>query len=217
VCGDIPLPRGKVGCVQWLAHRWRSAALLLPAGALTVHALRYLLVFGGGTREELAHTGHGYLGLLAPVVALLAAAGIGLLIRRLSRAWRTGEDKARRTSGALTWLALSAALAALYVGQELLEGVLAAGHPGGLAGVFGDGGWMALPLAVAIGGLLALALRGANAAAALVARLARARRKPLPRPTDALLGRRSHQVAFGLDPLLGCVTRRGPPPVPIAT
>ncbi len=37
--------------------------------------------------------------------------------------------------------------------QEWLEGIFAAGHPGGLEGIFGNGGLWAVPLAV-VGGLL---------------------------------------------------------------
>ncbi len=59
-------------------------------------------------------------------------------------------------------------LAAIYSGQELLEGMLTAGHPPGVEGVLGHGGWLMVPLSVAVGGLLALLLRGAQAVLALV-------------------------------------------------
>jgi len=66
---------------------------------------------------------------------------------------------------------------AIYVGQELVEGLLASGHPGGLHGVFGHGGWIAVPTAVAIGSLIALTLRVADAVIAFVA----GRQRPGPR------------------------------------
>ena len=56
------------------------------------------------------------------------------------------------------------ALVAAYCGQELIEGWLAAGHPAGVAGVLEHGGWIALVCAPLVGGLVALAARGAAAA-----------------------------------------------------
>jgi hypothetical protein len=61
------------------------------------------------------------------------------------------------------------ALVAAYCAQELLEGILASGHPAGLAGVFGDGGWTAIPLALPLALLVALGLRGRGALAAATA------------------------------------------------
>ena len=46
--------------------------------------------------------------------------------------------------------------------QETLEGFVASGHPQGLAGVFGHGGWWAVPLAAIAALALALALRVAD-------------------------------------------------------
>ena len=43
------------------------------------------------------------------------------------------------------------------------EGALAEGHPAGVAGVVGHGGWLAIPLALAVGALVAAAARGAEA------------------------------------------------------
>jgi len=135
-------------------------AALLPAGALVVHQARYRLAFGAEAPQALAAQGHGYLSALVPWIALLAALALGATLGRLARLGRTP----RAGAGPCTWLAATLALVAVYAGQELLEGLLAAGHPGGLAGVLGDGGWLALPLALAVGGLLALGLRAADAA-----------------------------------------------------
>jgi len=44
-----------------------------------------------------------------------------------------------------------------------LEGLLTRGHPTGWAGVFGAGGWFAVPLAFAFGAVVALGLRVARA------------------------------------------------------
>jgi hypothetical protein len=74
---------------------------------------------------------------------------------------------------------VSVSLLAMYSLQESLEGALATGHPGGLAGVFGHGGWVAIPLSAAVGLALALALRGAGRAAELLDG-GRTPRPPLP-------------------------------------
>ncbi|MGH2942381.1 MAG: hypothetical protein ACRDLN_06385, partial [Solirubrobacteraceae bacterium] len=56
-----------------------------------------------------------------------------------------------------------------------MEGLLSTGHPQALAGILGDGGLWALPAAVAVGGLLALAVRGTRALVSHIARLGRQR------------------------------------------
>lgn len=143
---------------------------LLPLAALGVHQLRYELAFGGGAGRELAVEGHAYLTSLTPLMALAAALAAAELIARFARAWR-GEGASRRQPPiAVLGLAIGSALLLIYAGQELLEGFLATGHPGGLAGVFGNGGWWSLPLALAFGLGVALLLRGAAAAIALIAR-----------------------------------------------
>ena len=51
---------------------------------------------------------------------------------------------------------------AIYVSQELLEGLFATGHPGGVAGIFGYGGWWSIPAALAVGLVLAAMFYGAS-------------------------------------------------------
>jgi hypothetical protein len=53
-------------------------------------------------------------------------------------------------------------LVAVYVTQELLEGLVVTGHPAGVAGVFGYGGWWSIPAAVAVALVLAAAFHGAR-------------------------------------------------------
>lgn len=60
------------------------------------------------------------------------------------------------------WLICAISLVAIYSVQELLEGLLATGHPAGLVGVFGYGGWWAVPAAVCVGLVLAALLHGAR-------------------------------------------------------
>ncbi len=144
----------------------------MPAAALVVHQLRYALAFGDGAPQALSAQGHAYLTSLAPWLVLLATLSIGASLGGLARRWaaRPSGAQTRRHVGLRVWVAATLALVAIYAGQELLEGALASGHAAGLAGVFGGGGWWAIPAALLVGGMLALALRGAHVAGdALVA------------------------------------------------
>jgi hypothetical protein len=201
-----------------LSPRLRAAALM-PAAVLTVHQLRYLLAFGGGTGQELEKEGHQYLSALAAPIAMSVAILVGLFVARLASAWREGGE---RTSGSAAgarpsaWrgflrlaLTTGGALLAIYSCQELLEGMLSSGHPGGFAGIFGDGGWWSVPLSLACGFVIAAALRGARAAIRWAA--ARHRRlqasfgrpAPAPRPRRLTLPRPV--------PLAGAAAGRAPP------
>ena len=60
------------------------------------------------------------------------------------------------------WALCSAALVAIYVSQEFLEGLFATGHPAGLAGIFAYGGWWSIPAAIAVGLVLAALFHGAR-------------------------------------------------------
>jgi hypothetical protein len=102
----------------------------------------------------------------------VAALGLGGLLAHLAQARRDGNaDGARGRSLTALWALASAGLFSIYVGQEFLEGLLATGHPQGLTGILGDGGLWALPAAVAVGGLLALAIRGTRTLVSRIARL----------------------------------------------
>lgn len=148
------------------------AAALMPAAVLTVHQLRYQLAFGGHADSALATQGHAYLGPLAPLAAMLVAIGAGVFIAGLARARRDGEAGEGGRPLLLVWLLAAGALLGIYTAQELAEGMLATGHPGGLEGVFGHGGLWAAPLSLALGAVVALALRAAAAAERWVAALA---------------------------------------------
>ena len=193
---------------------WKGAALL-PIAALLVHQLRYTLEYGGAAGQALTEQGHGYMTSLAPWIALVTAVGIGGLLGTFAKAWR-GKASAHG-SGVTTvsvWLAASIALIAIYTGQELLEGFFATGHPGGLAGVFGAGGWLAIPVAHAVAIMLALVLRGTDAIARQLMRrpsrvVSRAPRELTP-VAPARLGRK-------LAPLAAAAAGRAPPlarPIP---
>jgi hypothetical protein len=134
----------------------RVAAFLL-AGAFAVHQLRYLIAFGGHTEEALARHGHGYLAFAAPVVGWLTALVLArVLVRGASRVPVARAPAVRLTR---LWPAATSALLTLYCSQELIEGLLAAHHPMGWAGVVGGGGWTAAPLALVFGAIVAAGLK----------------------------------------------------------
>jgi hypothetical protein len=190
--------------------RAAGSAALLVLGALALHQLRYLLAYGGSAGAELERQGHAYLDLVAP---LLVAAAVAMLIAsivvpallRLAPALTRDVGSTERAAG------YAAALLAVYFAQELAESALAGGHLDGVVGILGASGWLALPLAMALGGLTAIArewlYRVERRLAGAVARrrLPRAPKRvraPLPpplRPALSLLALR-----FGL-------ARRAPP------
>jgi hypothetical protein len=188
----------------------RSAALLALA-ALAVHEARYLLAYGAHAGRVEAASGHAYLQVAAPLLAAAAGAAIvasvlaPALMRRLPRL----ADPAAGTERAAGY---AVALLAIFVCQELIEGIVA-GHGDILGGVAGPGGWLALPLAIAFGALIELAGRWLERAEVrITAAFSGPRRRPgaappAPRPTDL---RRaplcSRPLAFGLS--------RRPPPLP---
>jgi hypothetical protein len=139
-----------------------QAALLAPA-ALSVHELRYLLAFGPNAGLELQRQGHSYLHSVAPWIALVVALVAGMFLRALGRAFSGRTSVSRLSiSFATLWLACTACLVAIYIGQEFLEGVLATGHPSGWIGIFGYGGWWSIPAAVCIGLVLAAVYHAAD-------------------------------------------------------
>jgi hypothetical protein len=187
-----------------------TVALLLPPAALAVHQLRFALAFGGGAGIELRRTGHDYLHSLAPWLVLLIALAAGSFLRRAGRALSGHTSPSRFTvSLAALWALCSATLLAIYVAQELLEALLAAGHPAGLAGVFAYGGWWSLPAAACVGLVLAVALHGARWALGEIARLAARRR--CVRRRIALPPRRRAMPRLAPAPLVAGWSGRGPP------
>ena len=195
--------------------RAAGSAALLALGALALHQLRYLLAYGGHAGAELERQGHSYLEFAAP---LLIACAVALVMASVvvPALLRLAPTLARDVCGTERAAGYAAALLTVYFAQELSEGLLAGGHPAGLAGVLGGGGWLALPLAMALG------------AAASIARswLYRAERRlstalgqqPLPRaprriPTPTLAPVRPALSSLGLR--FG-LARRPPPLAPSA-
>src|ERR1700742_3120265 len=77
------------------------------------------------------------------------------------------------------WAICAVSLVAIYSGQELLEGLLPTGPPAGLVGIFGYGGWWAIPAAICVGLVLAALLHGARW---VLHEVATRRARPTPAP-----------------------------------
>jgi hypothetical protein len=174
-----------------------ARAAAVPAAAMAVHQLRYLLAYGGGTALELQRQGHSYLHSLVPWAILRLGLAAGVFLSALGRAM-AGQTSVPRSGLSLLglWVGCSACLITIFAGQEFLEGLLATGHPAGLAGIFGYGGWWAIPGAVCVGLVLAALLHGARWVLHEVARRRppAVRRRPGPvaarlRPQAAVLPR----------------------------
>ena len=149
------------------------ATALIAVASLGLHELRYVFGYGSHAHEALAAQGHGYLAVAGVVAAVLLALAAAQLFAALGRAWRAGVGEGAQLPFGLAWLAASLALAAVYSGQELMEGALSPGHPIGIAALGAHGGLVAYPLSLALGAIVALVLRAADCAVAAIARRAR--------------------------------------------
>ena len=188
-----------------LAHNVRLAAIL-AVGAVALHQLRYLIA--PGVSSSAALSSHGYMtDLMAPIAVLVLAAAMATLIRGTEGARPTRAPLGRR-------IALFAlALLAIYVGQETLEALVTTGQLASLGATLAGGGWIALPLALGIGGLGALLARALEAVerAIAIVHAERVRSRPPLVRGRALAARcvrlASSPLAFGL-------ARRPPPSAP---
>jgi hypothetical protein len=153
------------------------AIALLATGSVVVHELRYAVGYGGDPGEVLAEQGHSYMLMVQSLAIVLVAIALARFCAALARA-RAGVVTEQRPPGfAGLWLGASAALAAVYTVQEGLEGEFAPGHPVGIVGIFGHGGWTALLFSLLLGAAIAVLARVAHHAIELVARSA-ARSRP---------------------------------------
>lgn len=138
-------------------------AAIVPAAAMLVHQLRFMLAFGSGAGAELARQGHAYLHSLIPWIVMLIGVAAGAFLWSLGRALHGHRSASRYTiSLAALWLACAAALIAIFAVQEFLEGLFATGHAAGLVGIFGFGGWWSIPAALCVGLVLAVVFHGAR-------------------------------------------------------
>lgn len=182
-------------------------AALIGAGALALHQLRYLVGYSSSAEDQLAAQGHGYLSLVGPLLVLVLALAAGQFLASLARGGAAGAERAPASLKRL-WLGTSALLVGIYAAQEWLEGLLSPGHPAGLAGIVGDGGWWAVLIALSLGALIALGLRGSEVAGVLVP--AGGRPSSVRRPQSVKLPARVD--AFPVDVIARNLAGRAPPP-----
>src|SRR3954470_24642521 len=186
------------------AHGVRLAAIL-ALGAFALHQLRYLIASVAPSAAE----GHRYMGDLLPALAVLVLAAVmGTVLRGTEAASPARAPFARRV------LVFAVALLAIYVSQELLEGLIAADRPVGFGALLAGGGWVALPLAAAIGALAALLVRLLEGVERVIAMI-HTERPPRSR-APAVRGRalRAHGPPLLSAPLACGLARRPPPPAP---
>ena len=191
---------------------WRvRAALLILAGALAVHHGRYALATVEHEHELAA--AHGYLPWLAGAATVLLFLAVVQLAVHLGRAGEAPGPELPRPC--VLWLAATVCLLGVFGAQESLETFLVHGHPPSPSDILGAGGWSAVPLAVAAGGLIALLLRGA--ATVLRWALGRRRRPVVRQAPPALLAPRRPLLAASRSVLARRVAGRGPPAVSLST
>ncbi len=180
------------------------SATAIAVGAIVVHQLRYVVAYGGGASEALHAQGHAYLDALLPVLALLS----GLTVVGTVACGLAGvRSPTAHRAPAVTALLYAGAILVAFGTQEVLEGILFAGHPAGLAAVLANGGFVAIPLALAAGWGALTAVRGLERAERRIAAPGHARRpgpaRSRPRPIDRL--------APSLATLPGAIGARAPP------
>lgn len=131
----------------------------MSAGSAAVHELRYVIGYGSDASHALAAHPHGYLSIALPgvvtalVIGMVAVAMRALGMRGAGTASRRGSAGAAHSLIRL-WIACALALASIFAIQETLEGSGAVAH----------GGWIGLALAIPVGLVVALTMRGADAA-----------------------------------------------------
>jgi hypothetical protein len=144
----------------------------MAVAAFALHQLRYLLAPAGDTEP------HAYIPIAATLVVILFAIAAGELALRVAGARDDGAAEAAPRALWITWLVSSAGLIAIFAVQELIEAALAGGP---VADPLAGDGLLAVPLALVLGFVVALALRWAGEAVLGAVRLRR-RRPPRPGP-----------------------------------
>jgi hypothetical protein len=145
--------------------------------------------------------------LVLPVLVVLAASSVLGALGSVALAGRPAVTG--RRGG---WAFCAGALLAVFALQESAEGVLASGHPGGLAALAGHRGWLAVPIAIVVGRVVSLLLESVEKLELALAESApppSAPRAPAQVGRPRLLhipARASLALAFGF--------ARRPPPLP---
>lgn len=189
----------------------RTAALI-ALGAMAVHQLRYRLADGSRTGQVLAEQGHAYLTGALPILAafVLSALAASLLPALAGRIPGSPASFRARAIG----FALS--LFCVFAAQESLEGLFSAGHPSGIAAVLSGGGWLAVPLAILVGCMCALAERRLVGLERRVASAARKRRSSRHAPPRSSRKPRAVFLHPSASPLAFGIASRPPPALPLA-
>jgi hypothetical protein len=187
-------------------HRLRLAAILV-LGAFALHQLRYLIAYGGSSSSELARQGHAYMAGAAPILVVF---GVSALLATLLRGSRGAELARASFTSRLAVFAVS--LFTIYALQESTEGLLAVGHPDGIAALLANGGWVALPLAAAIGALSALLVRALERVEVAIQGCRRGRPPRRRAPRVRGTARAAIAVKLASTPLAFGLARRPPPP-----
>jgi hypothetical protein len=191
--------------------RFRAFAVLTGA-ALALHQLRYLLAYGGQSEKQLGLQAHAYLALIFPLAVVLVAVAVLAFGVSMLRAHRAMRGEPGLPTGLALWARSSCILLGVYGLQEWLEGELGHGHPSGIGAIVGRGGWWAVPLAIALGALVAWLLKGAASAIELVANRSRTPRRFVRSSAPSRHKRPSQKPA--IDVLASFLAGRGPPLAP---
>lgn len=181
-------------------RQWLGFVVMMLVALVVAHNLVFILAYGAGYDEALAHSGHD--GAWGTAVAGVLAAGVGLLVLGTWRLYRLGlvaralgPTEGRLAPGASgfarglarLWLALAGATATLFVIQENLEHLRAGEGLPGLS-VLGSAEYPRSALVIA-GVALAVALVGALfrwRRDLLIARIAAALRRRHLRPVPTV-------------------------------
>ena len=130
-------------------------AALLGAGAYGVHQLRFALTPADRATEQ----AHAYLAPAGAVVVGLLLLALATVLARIARGHVDEAPHFHRL-----WGGTSASLVAVYCVQESIERLIAHGES-----PLAHGGWVAIPLAAAVGLGITLIARGAAAASEVAA------------------------------------------------
>ena len=142
--------------------------------------------------------------LVALAVALLAATLVAGALARPG-------GRARLPSAPARGLVYTGALLLVFCSQELAEGALAPAHPAGLAALVAGGGWVAAPLALAFGLLVAVAERLLDRAEIAIAARLQAPIRPAAAPDPPAAVPREGHSPPAATPLAFGLARRPPP------
>ena len=179
------------------------AAVVSLLGVVAVHQGRYLLA--PQAHDHALAPVHEYLTWLTP----LAGASLFLTAVHLLASLRhpSGRGTPALPPAGRLWAAATATLICVFAVQESAEWALVHGSLPTPVELAGHGGWAVLALTVAVGGLIALVLKGA----ARVVRWALRRRTPTRRTPVALRRPRAPRLARPASVIARFLAGRAPP------